>query len=205
MPTHKKRKPAKKAVKKRKTVSRKKTVRRKMVVRRKRRASVSGKRKPTRKRRTVRRGQHIKVTHVVAGKRRRRRSHAMVKHTQTRPRRRRVVMAGRRTRSRSVGRKGGSGLLIAVGIGALAVYLLTKGSTTTTYPNYPQLPPLTTTSNYQRNQQQDSILQYALAASLGIDAISKLIASLNNSSDTDVQNIYDHVNTTGTLPETVYV
>lgn len=195
MPAHKKRKPAKhKTRAKVKKVVRRKRTRRKIAAKSQHRASVSRKRK-TRKKRTVRRGQRVKVIHVVAGKKKRR--------ARRRSRRKPVVMAGRR-RSQSVGKKENMGLLAVLGIGALALYFMTRPKTVT-YPNLNQLPPLNQTTNYQRNDQQNSILQYALAASLGIDAITKLIQSLNSSSDSQVQQIYDHVETTGTIPDTVYV
>lgn len=205
MPARKKRKPAKhKTRAKVKKVVRRKRTRRKIAAKSQHRASVGRKRK-TRKKRTVRRGQRVKVVHVVAGKKKSSRSRSR-SSTSTRRRsyrRKPVVMAGRR-RSRSVGKKGNMGLLVGLGIGALALYFMTRPKTVT-YPNLNQLPPLNATSNYQRNDQQNSILQYALAASLGIDAITKLIQSLNSSSDSQVQQIYDHVETTGTIPDTVYV
>lgn len=201
MPARKKRKPAKRTTRARvRKVVRRKRTRRKVAAKSRHKAIVRHKRKP-RKKRTVRRGQRVKVVHVVAGKKRRRRSRS---HSSASPRRRKpVVMAGRR-RSRSVGKKGNMGLLVGLGIGALALYFMTRPKTVT-YPNLAQLPPLNQTTNYQRNDQQNSILQYALAASLGIDAITKLIQSLNSSSDSQVQQIYDHVETTGTIPDTVYV
>jgi hypothetical protein len=126
----------------------------------------------------------------MAGRRRRKRS----------PKKRKVVMAGSRRR-RKVGALGGNGMLIGLGIGALAIYLLTKKSTPT--PGNYQLPPLTTTNNQTRNTQSQDIINYAIAGGLALDAIIKLIGLLNNSSDSDVDNIYDNVNTTGDL--SVYV
>lgn len=204
MPARKKRKPAKhKTRAKVKKVVRRKRTRRKVAAKSQHRASVGRKRK-TRKKRSVRRGQRVRVVHVVAGKKKRRsRSRSSAPTRRRSYRRKPVVMAGRR-HTRSVGKKGNMGLLVGLGIGALALYFMTRPKTTT-YPNLSQLPPLTATNNYQRNDQQNSILQYALAASLGIDAITKLIQSLNSSSDSQVQQIYDHVETTGTIPDTVYV
>lgn len=205
MPVRKKRKPAKHKTRvKAKKVVRRKRTRRKVAAKSKHRVSIAGKRKPRKKKRTVRRGQRVKVIHVVAGKKKRTRSRSVGTRHRSYPRKKRVVMAGRGRRTRSVGKKGNMGLLIGLGIGALALYFLTKPKTLN-YPNLNQLPPLNQTANYQRNDQQNSILQYALAASLGIDAITKLIASLNSSSDDQVRNIYDHVETTGSLPDTVYV
>lgn len=204
MPARKKRKTAKhKAHAKVKKVVRRKKTRRKVAAKSHHKIGVAHKRK-SRKKRTVRRGQRVKVVHVVAGKKKRTRSrsHSSTLRRRRSYRRKPVVMAGRRRRA--VGKKGNMGLLVGVGIGALLLYFMSRPKTVA-YPNINQLPPLNATNNYQRNDQQNSILQYALAASLGIDAITKLIQSLNSSSDSQVQQIYDHVETTGTIPDTVYV
>lgn len=100
-------------------------------------------------------------------------------------------------RRRSVGGIGSTGLLVGLGVGALAIYLLTKKSAPTAPLLPAQLPPIAQTSNYNRNQQSQDLVNYALAAGIGIDAITNLINSLNKSSDTQVSNIYDTVNTTG--------
>lgn len=207
MPTKRKHKPVKrKAVKRRSKPKVKRHTPRKVVRRRTSvETTVGRKRKPRKRKRSVKRGQRIKVVHVLAGKRKRKRSHSRTTiHRRRSHSKRRVVMAGRGRRTRSVGKKGNLGLLLAVGVGALAVYMLTRPKTTP-YPNLNQLPPLTQTPNYQRNDQTNSILNYALAASLGIDAITKLINSLNSSNDDQVKQIYDQVETTGALPDTVYV
>jgi hypothetical protein len=83
----------------------------------------------------------------------------------------------------------------------LALYLLTRKTTTT--PSTYTLPPLTQTGNLTRNTQSSDIVNYAIAGGLAIDAIIKLIDRLNNSTDQDVTNIYDHVNATGDVD--VYV
>lgn len=204
MPVKKRKSVKRKTRVKVKKVARKRRTRRKISARSEHHVSVHRKRKPRKRKRSVRRGQRIKVVHVVAGKKKRRRSRSVGTRRRSSTRRKPVVMAGRGRRARSVGKKGNMGLLIGLGIGALALYILSKPRTTT-YPNLSQLPPLNQTANYQRNDQQNSILQYALAASLGIDAITKLIQSLNSSSDNDIKNIYDHVETTGSLPDSVYV
>jgi len=123
----------------------------------------------------------------MAGKRRRRRP----------AKKRRIVMAGTRRR-RKVGALGGNGMLIGLGLGALALYLLTKRTGGTSYDtgSY-QLPPLTPTNNNTRNTQSSDLINYAIAGGLAIDAIIKLIDRLNSSSDQEVENIYDRVNTTG--------
>jgi len=186
-----------KVKKKKKTVSRKHKVARKprpkpkkKVVRAKRRKVTVAKKRSPRKRsrkREVKRVQIITVQRTVGKKKRKKR--------RSTSRRRPVVMAGRR---RSVGGKGGSGMLIAVGIGALAVYLLTRPKQPT-YPNTGVLPPLSQTNNFQRNDQANSVLSYAMAAGLAADAIAKLIDRLNGSDDNGVKQIYDTVQTTGNV------
>jgi hypothetical protein len=118
-------------------------------------------------------------------------------------RRRNVVMAGSTRRRRSVGGSGGgSNMLLLAGLGIAAVYFLSRKPTTTT-PTLPNLPPLAQTNNYTRNTQSQDILNYAMAAGLATNLIYNLIDRLNNSSDQEVQNIYDTVNTTGDVE--VYV
>jgi hypothetical protein len=180
--------------------TKKKSTRKRVVARRKpaKRNPVARKRKAPRKRKAARKrksaaGRHLvkqversSVERVMTGKRRRRRS----------AKKNRVVMAGTRRR-RKVGALGGNGMLIGLGIGALALYLLTKKSTPTTTPGTYQLPPLTPTNNYTRNTQSTDLINYAIAGGLAIDALIKLIDRLNSSSDQEVANIYDRVNTTG--------
>lgn len=114
-----------------------------------------------------------------------------------RKKRRRAPRTIRQAGRRSVGKSEGSGtkMLLALAVGGALVYFLTKKSTTTagTY----QLPPVQQTSNYTRNTQAQNIVQYATAAGLAIDAITSLIDRLNSSSDSEVNDIYDSVNTTG--------
>lgn len=190
----------KKAVtKKRKPVKRVKRKRVAVATRSTRKARKTRKRKPkaSRKRQhVVKQVERASVERTLSGRKpRHKRHHKRTKH-------RRVVMAGTRSRRRSVGKKGGSGLLIGVGLGALALYFLSKPKTPAYPTTYPQLPPLTQTSNYQRNNQTSEILNYALAAGIAADAIASLIDRLNKSNDTEVSNIYDHVATTG---DVVYV
>ena len=179
-----------KPVKRRKTGTRKKKV---GAVKRK----VTKKRKPVKPkqraaRKVVRQVERKSVERVMAGGR---------KHRRTR--KRRVVMAGT-PRRRSVGKSGGNKLLMCLAIGAAAIYFLTR-PTGPTYPGtYPgtayQLPPLTSTQNVTRNTQASSLLQYAIAGGLAIDAIIKLIDRLNTSSDQEVQNTYDTYHATGEIP-----
>jgi len=168
---------AKRRPTKKKTVTRKK----KPVKRRK----APRKRKVAKGRQLVKQVERSSVERVLAGKRKRRRT----------PSKKRVVMAG--SRRRKVGALGGNGMLIGLGIGALALYLLTKKSTTTATPGTYTLPPLNTTNNYNRNTQSSDLVNYAITAGLAVDAIKKLIDLLNGSSDQQVANIYDRVNTTG--------
>ncbi|HXV99549.1 MAG TPA: hypothetical protein VEC93_14090 [Anaerolineae bacterium] len=187
----------KRPVKRKATAKKKKRTARKRVTRKRpvKRKAATSKRKSTRKRtakkkapgRTlVKQVERSSVERVLAGKRKRR----------SRPRKRRVVMAGTRRR-RTVGKGGGKGLLIGLGLGALALFLLSKKSTTNYPAGYTNLPPLSQTQNVTRNNQTNNIINYAIAGGLAIDAIIKLIDRLNTSNDNEVQNIYDHVNTTG--------
>lgn len=102
-------------------------------------------------------------------------------------------------RRRSVGKKG-SGMLLGVLVGAAALYLLSRGSSgSRSNTGAYQLPPLTQTGNYTRNTQSQDIVNYAMAAGLAIDAITKLIDRLNRSSDQEVSNMHEVVNTTGDI------
>lgn len=105
----------------------------------------------------------------------------------------RVYMAGARSR-RVSGSGGNMGLIIGLGVGALAFYLLSKK--TAPAPTTP-LPPIVQTSNPTRNSQSQDIINYAVAAGVAINSIYSLIDRLNSSSDSDVSNIYDSINTTG--------
>lgn len=105
-----------------------------------------------------------------------------------------VIMAGTRRRHRSVG-KTDTGMMLPILIGLGALYFLTRKPAASQSPII--LPPITQTSNYTRNQQSQNIIAYATAAGLALSAIASLIDKLNKSSDQEVQNIYDDVNTTG--------
>jgi hypothetical protein len=154
----------------------------------KRRPVKRAKRKPTR-RKLVKQVERSSVERTLTGKRKRRRSAG---------RRRRVVMAGPVRRRRVGAKGGGSKLLIGLAIGAAAIYFLTRRTATTPiYPGGGQLPALLNTNNYTRNSQAQDVVNYAIAAGLAIDAISKLIDKLNNSSDAQVQSIHETVHTTG--------
>lgn len=182
-------KPAKARKRRTKPVARK---RKKRPATRKRKAATGArkktqaKRKRSQGRKLVKQVEKRSVERVMAGKK-------------PRKRRRRVRMAGAAPRRRTVGKSGNSGLLLGLAIGAGALWLLTKGSGSTTATNYGSLPPLSQTGNYTRDTQSQQIVNYALAAGLTINAITSLIKSLNTSTDSTVNNVYDKVNTTGSL------
>lgn len=189
-------KPVRRAKRKKPVKRRKKSVARKRAakpVTRKRKRTVARKKTPAKRRKRAQGRKLVKqvekrsVERVMAGRKRSKR------------RKRRVRMAGRVSRRRTVGKSGSSGLLIGLAIGAGALYLLSQRSGPTTPINYSNLPPLTQTGNYTRDTQSQQIVNYALAAGLAISAITSLINSLNTSSDNTVNNVYDKVNTTGTL------
>lgn len=69
----------------------------------------------------------------------------------------------------------------------------------------PGAPPLVQTNNQLRNQQSNEILQYAMAASLGIDSIIKLISQLNRKSDAEIESIHENVDQGGGLPDSLFV
>lgn len=121
---------------------------------------------------------------VLAGKKRRHKP------------KRRSRAIGTVERSRSIGSKGNTGLLIGLGIGAAVLLLLNRKPAQPNYQGY-TLPPVQQTGNLTRDQQSQQILTYAMSANLAIDAVIKLIDKLNSSNDQEVNNIYDHVNTTG--------
>jgi hypothetical protein len=83
------------------------------------------------------------------------------------------------------------------GLGLLAYALLRKP----TQPA-PALPPsgLATTGNQYRDATAQRILAYATAAGLAADAIAKLIQSLNHASDTEVNQIYDSIDSGSGIP-----
>lgn len=94
-----------------------------------------------------------------------------------------------------VGRaSGGGGMknimpIVALGAVAVAAYLLLKPKT----PTYGQYPPLNMTGNTYRDTTAQNILAYATAAGLAADAVSKLINSLNNASDSQVNQIQNSI------------
>jgi hypothetical protein len=113
--------------------------------------------------------------------------------------RRRKPVTRKRTR-RVSGKKGiSTGLLVGLAVGLGGLYLLSQSSKTTTpYPST-QYPPLQQNSNAIRNSQTSEVVSYAIAAGYAVDAISKLIDLFNNSSDAEVQQVYDHVDSGGDI------
>lgn len=150
------------------------------------------KKKPAAKKKPVKRGRAVvkyvekkSTERVMAGRR-----HKRHKKPAEKSRRRRVSGTGVST-----------GTLMGIGVGLLALYLITKKPVNASNPvtlNTP-LPPLAQTGNYTRDQQSQSIVNYAIATGLALDAVIKLIDRLNQSDDQDVGNIYDRVNTTGEI------
>lgn len=102
-------------------------------------------------------------------------------------------------RKRKVGKIGGisPGLLIVGGLGLLAIFMLTKKQEPQIPPG---APPLVTTTNPVRDQKANNIVTWAVAGGLAIDAIIKLINSLNQSDDNEVDEVYDSINSGSGIP-----
>lgn len=104
----------------------------------------------------------------------------------------------RQTKYRRVG-AAGSGtanivLLVALAAGAFLIYKLVAGQRTPLQTQY--IP----TGNYQRDTSAQSILAWAAAAGLTINAISKLIEALNTRSDSDIISAANSVESGTGLP-----
>lgn len=163
---------------------------------RKKAGAVSGSRKKAAKRKKPRARKRKKPVTAVA-----------IRKTTTTVRARRVGRSAPVKRHRMAGsgsKGGGMKNLLTIGLLVLGGFLLWKAMKpkTTTLP--PGTPPLYQSSNQLRNDQSNQIVQYALAAGLTIDAISRLIQNLNSSRDSDVSNIYDELDRGGELPATLY-
>lgn len=131
------------------------------------------------------------------------RTRARVGSHRRKPKKRRVT-SPRPTRRR-VGQSNGSGpssnnwvmpVLVLGGLG-LAAYALLR--------NQAQAPPasssqLVQTGNAYRDSAAQKILAYAAAAGMVGDAIAKLIQALNSSSDADVNQVYDSINSGAGIP-----
>jgi hypothetical protein len=173
------------ATRRRKKVTGKKKIVRKKVAHKK---SKPRKRKKASPRKVLKQVERVSVERTVAGKRRRARKRSAPK-------------AKKRYRRRAVSGIGGKGLLVGLAVGVGAYLLLTNMSktSTTTTPYYGQYGTLNQTANVTRNTQSQDILNYAIAAGLAADLIGKLIDRMNSSSDEDLKNTYDYVNTTGDI------
>jgi len=117
---------------------------------------------------------------------------------------------GQYKKYKRVGNTGKSNLLpIALGVvGVGLLYMLFKNNSNT--PIYPQgypsgYPTYQATGNQYRDQNAQKIIAYATAGGLAIDAIARLIESLTNKSDTQLKQITDTIDTTGTVPEYAWV
>lgn len=131
-----------------------------------------------------------------------------IRKTTTTVRARRVGRSAPVKRHRMAGNGGnGGGMknLLTLGLLVLGGFLLWKAmkSNSSTLP--PGTPPLYQSTNQVRNTQSNDIVQYAIAAGLTIDAISRLIQNLNSSDDQSVSNIYDELDRGGELPASLYV
>ncbi len=151
--------------------------------------------KPKKKRKAVTGKRKYKVTHKV-------KKVGAVKHKRKRASRKKAaapkVRVVRRTvtKYRSVGKRS-SGTNTALIIGGLAVagvaaYLLLKPKAV------PNMPPLVTTGNTTRDSAAQNLLAYAQAANLGVTAITALINSINNWSDSSVISASSQVATGNT-------
>lgn len=169
-------------------------------------AGTIGKRKPSRKKKgvpkRVSRKKHVPAKHSPkkrhAKRRSKKRSVSRVGAVSRSRKRRRKSHRTRRVGA--VRRSGGgisTGTVVAVGLGALAVYMLTRPKQTA-LPS--SVPPLVTTTNPLRNSQSQDIIAYATAGGLAIDAVIRLINSLNTKSDAEVQAAHSEINETGAIP-----
>ena len=163
-----------KAAKKKKTATRHKANKRKVA----RRVGTMGAVRK-RKKRTV---------HHAAPRKRRRKAHRKVSGT------------GKRRRS------SGSGIstnkILLLGGLALGAYLLLKPKDT--QHTVPGAPPLVTTTNPVRNTQANEIVAYAAAGGLALDAIIRLIESLNKKEDSEIQDVYNYTDANGDIPPWAY-
>lgn len=170
------------------------TTRKKKSVKRKVAKVGAPKKKATRKRKrsAVRRSKPKTVTQVVTVRRRTR----YVGKRVAVPKRRRIAGQGLTLKK----------ILPWVIVGG-AAYLLWK-----TYkdkegqqPTTNQPPPLVTTTNPVRNQQSQDLVNYAIAGGLAVDAIIKLINSLNKKGDAEVNNLFNSVSAGQGLPSSLFV
>lgn len=91
--------------------------------------------------------------------------------------------------------------ILVVGALGLAAWALFKKSDNGGQPPVPAgAPPLAISTNPTRNSQASNIIAYATAAGMLLPAITKLIQSLNSKSDSEVNSIYNSVDSTGEIP-----
>lgn len=64
----------------------------------------------------------------------------------------------------------------------------------------PAAPPLQLTGNTTRDTQAQQIIAWATAGGMAVDAVIKLINTLNTKPDTQVSAVYDSINTGGGVP-----
>lgn len=116
----------------------------------------------------------------------RKRRKAVSRKKATAPRKRRKAVTKKVTRRRVGSSRGPStGAVVAiVGLGALLVYAMTKKPASSTYQP---------TGNAYRDSTATRIISIAEAAGLAATQIAALISKLNNSSDAQLQNISDQV------------
>lgn len=161
-----------------------------------------GKHKAKPKRKPVRHKRKKAVHHkkAVSVVRHRKKTVHVVHHKKRHHRKTHRKVGATRSRRRSGNRGISTTKLLLLGGLAIGAYLLLKPkSKTVVMPA--GAPPLVTTANPVRNNQAAEIVAYATAGGLAIDAIIKLIQSLNSSPDTDVQAVYDNINSGGGIPE----
>jgi len=97
---------------------------------------------------------------------------------------------------------GNTGLLLGVaGIAVVGYFLMRSNNNTGTGGTgfNQQLPPLYQSNNQTRNQQSAEIVQWATAAGIALAGIAKIIESLNNKSDQEVNQMYQTAQQEGEL------
>lgn len=133
------------------------------------------------------------------------RTRARVGSHRRKPRRR---AASPRPKRRRVGQSNGNGsgpsstnwvmpVLVLGGLGLAAYALLRNQGQTSPAVSSSQYVP---TGNAYRDSAASKILAYATAAGMVGDAIAKLIQALNRSSDADINQVYDSINSGSGIP-----
>lgn len=145
------------------------------------RKKVAKKKPVTHKRKPVKKGTRVRVVHVVAAHKVKKRRKA-VKH---RAHPRRVSGAGKKSSVMP---------FVVLGGLALAAYFLLRPSTAATLPAIAPRPTPTGAAS------ANNLLQWAAAANLGVTAISKLIDAINNSSDSSLSDANSTLQATGQPP-----